>query len=86
MPLDPGIRRDPGGRVKDTADVFAHMLETYETGELVSSCAWCGRVEVDGTWERTNRLAIAAVDGPATLSHSICPECAARQRSAGQSR
>ena len=69
--------------MKDTADVFAHMLETYETGELVSVCAWCNRVEIDGEWVRTNRLALAAVDGRSTLSHSICPECAAKQSPPG---
>ena len=62
--------------MKDTADVFAHMVETYETGDLLSMCAWCNRVEVDGEWMRTNRIALAAVDGRSTLTHSICPDCA----------
>jgi len=26
------------------------MIEIYEAGDLVTTCAWCGRVEFDGEW------------------------------------
>ena len=52
------------------------MLATYEAGELLTVCAWCRRVEIDGEWVLAPRAALTAIDTPYALSHSICPECA----------
>jgi hypothetical protein len=43
---------------------------------LVLRCAWCGRIEVDGTW-----LAGAEEQAPEIIegrSHGICPDCNAK--------
>jgi hypothetical protein len=48
----------------------------YEAGELVTVCAWCERVEIEGEWVLTPRAAVTAIDSQYTLSHSICPACA----------
>ena len=53
------------------------MLATYEAGDLIVTCAWCERVELDGEWVLAPRAALSAVDSRLTLSHSICPKCAA---------
>jgi hypothetical protein len=58
------------------------MLATYEAGEMVTMCAWCRRVEIDSEWLLAPRAALTAIDSKYTLSHSICPECAAGGRSA----
>jgi hypothetical protein len=56
-------------------DVTRRILATYEAGDLVTVCAWCKRVELDGEWLLAPRAAITAIDAQFTLSHSICPEC-----------
>lgn len=58
-------------------DVTRHMLATYEAGEMITMCAWCRRVEIDGEWLQAPRAALSAIDAPYTLSHSICPTCEA---------
>jgi hypothetical protein len=57
-------------------DVTRRILARYEAGDLVTRCAWCQRVELDGEWLPAPRAAITAIDSRFTLSHSICPECA----------
>ena len=59
-------------------EVTRHVLARYEAGDLVTACAWCDRVGVDGEWLLVPRSALAAIDHPNTLTHSICPSCAAR--------
>jgi hypothetical protein len=51
------------------------MLATYEAGDLISTCAWCARVEIDGEWVVPPRAVMTAIDSRLTLSHSICPQC-----------
>jgi hypothetical protein len=53
------------------------ILAAYEAGDLISMCAWCRRIEIDGDWLLAPREALSAIDALYTLSHSICPECAA---------
>lgn len=55
------------------------ILATYEAGDLITMCAWCRRVRVDGEWLLAPRAALTAIDAHFTLSHSICPECAAME-------
>jgi len=62
-------------------DVTRRILATYEAGDLVTVCAWCQRVEIDGEWLLAPRAAITAIDAQFTLSHSICPECTAERQS-----
>jgi hypothetical protein len=57
-------------------EVTRRILATYEAGDLVTICAWCRRVEIDGEWLLAPRAALTAIDAPFTLSHSICPACA----------
>ena len=61
-------------------DVMRRILATYEAGDLVTMCAWCQRVELDGEWFLAPRAAVTAIDAQFTLSHSICPECNAAGR------
>ena len=58
-------------------EVTKRILADYEAGDLITICAWCWRVEVDGEWVLAPREALTAIDSRYTLSHSICPECAA---------
>lgn len=57
------------------SDVTKRMLADYEAGELITMCAWCRRVELDGKWLLAPRAALTSIDSPYTLSHSICPDC-----------
>ncbi len=63
-------------------EVTRRMLATYEAGDMVTMCAWCRRVEIDGEWLLAPRAALTAIDAQFTLSHSICPDCAAGGREA----
>jgi hypothetical protein len=58
-------------------EVTRRILATYQAGDLVTMCAWCRRVQIDGEWRLAPRAALAAIDAEYTLSHSICPACAA---------
>ena len=56
--------------------VANRIFATYEAGDLITACAWCNRVEIDGDWHLAPHSALAAIDERYTLSHSICPTCA----------
>jgi hypothetical protein len=58
-------------------EVWTRILAAYEAGDLIAMCAWCRRVEIDGEWLFAPRAALTAIDAQNTLSHSICPGCAA---------
>ena len=53
------------------------ILTAYEVGDLITMCGWCRRVQLDGYWVLAPRPALSAIDARCTLSHSICPGCAA---------
>ncbi len=57
-------------------EVTRHILATYEAGDMVTTCAWCLRVEIDGEWLLAPSAALTAIEATYTLSHSICPTCA----------
>jgi hypothetical protein len=61
------------------SDVTAHILAMSEAGALIPMCAWCGRIRVDEQWVEPPRVALVAIDVANTVSHTICPSCAARQ-------
>jgi hypothetical protein len=63
-------------------EVTRRILATYEAGDLVTMCAWCRRVEIDGEWLLAPRAALTAIDAEYTLTHSICPGCAVGDREA----
>ena len=56
-------------------EVTRQMLARYEAGDLITTCAWCHRVELEGEWLLAPRAALEAIDVHFTLSHSICPAC-----------
>lgn len=58
------------------SEVTRRMLTGYEAGDLITMCAWCGRVELDGEWALAPQAALTAIDSHLTLTHSICPACA----------
>jgi hypothetical protein len=58
------------------SEVANRIFATYESGDLITACAWCNRVEIDAEWHLAPHAAIAAIEERYTLSHSICPACA----------
>jgi len=66
----------------EAPDVFSRIWAVYDAGDLLATCAWCGRVRLDDKWVLPPRAALDAIDGQNVLSHSICDGCAARQKSA----
>jgi hypothetical protein len=82
------VRERRSGREEeatDTDEVMRRILDTYEAGDLITTCAWCGRVTIDGEWVLAPRAALTAIDSPLTLSHSICPQCAVAQPTSASS-
>ena len=63
----------------DRNQVLAKIWEAYEAGELIPACAWCGRVRIEGEWLDPPHGALTTIDEAMTISHSICPRCAAAQ-------
>jgi hypothetical protein len=57
------------------SDVTKRILASYEAGDLITTCAWCRRVEFDGEWLLAPHAALTAIDSRYTLSHTICPAC-----------
>jgi hypothetical protein len=60
----------------NSSQVFSRVWSAFDDGEIMTVCAWCERVRLDGTWIRPPRAAIDAIDEQLTFSHSICEECA----------
>ena len=58
------------------SEVANRIFATYEAGDLITACAWCKRVEIDGEWHRAPHAVLAAIEARYTLSHSICQACA----------
>ena len=61
------------------SEVTRRILAAYESGDLITMCAWCHRVEIDHEWLPAPRQALVAIEADYTLSHSICPPCEASQ-------
>ena len=61
------------------SEVTRRVVAAYEAGDLITMCAWCRRVEIDGDWLLTPRAALTAIDARYSISHSICPKCAVGQ-------
>jgi hypothetical protein len=60
-------------------EVTRRVLARYEAAELITACAWCLRVDFDEAgWTLVPRAALAAIDQQHTVTHTICPACAAR--------
>jgi hypothetical protein len=60
-------------------EVTAHILALADAGALISMCAWCERIKVDDEWVQPSRVALNTIAVRNTVSHTICPSCAARQ-------
>jgi hypothetical protein len=58
-------------------DVFRRIFAGYDAGELITTYAWCRRVDLDGSWLQAPRMALAAVDEYA-FSHGPRAACLAR--------
>ncbi|HSS80385.1 MAG TPA: hypothetical protein VLK24_04220, partial [Gaiellaceae bacterium] len=76
--LAPGEREKAKESLVVASEVTKRILADYEAGDLITTCAWCGRVEVDDEWVLAPHAALEAIDSQYTLSHSICPTCATR--------
>ena len=63
--------------VTGESEVTRRILAVYEAGDLITMCAWCHRIEIDGEWHPAPRAALTAIDSRYTLSHTICPACGA---------
>ncbi len=59
-------------------EAMRRIFTAYELGDLITTCGWCDRVELAGEWVPPPRAALTAIDASLSLSHSICPHCAAR--------
>jgi hypothetical protein len=59
----------------DAHQVLHRILDIYESGDLITTCAWCRRVAIDDEWLFAPRAALTAIDSVRTLSHTICPSC-----------
>ena len=76
----------------DTGEVFTRVWAAFDAGELMTACAWCRRVRIDGAWVLPPPSALAAIDARLAFSHSICAQCvegylpslAATRRGGGQ--
>ncbi len=63
---------------RDSSSPFWHVWDIFERGGVIVACAWCDRICVEGAWGYAPIGALEAIDGRQTLSHSICPHCAAK--------
>jgi len=58
------------------SDTFSRIWTAFDAGQIVPSCAWCGRVRVDETRLLPSPGILAAIDQRYMFSHSICDGCA----------
>ena len=61
----------------DRNEFREHIWEVAEAGGLLTACSWCGCVRVHDEWVVPPVGALSTIDERSTLSHSICPRCAA---------
>lgn len=59
-------------------EVTRRVLARYEAADLITACAWCLRVSFEEEWPLVPRAALAAIDQQHSLTHTVCPSCAAR--------
>ena len=59
----------------DRSEILTKVWSAFEAGDLITVCAWCGRVEIEGEWADAEPGLLSTIDQPMTLSHSICPRC-----------
>ena len=64
----------------DQSELSAKVWEAYETCGLITACAWCRRVCIEGEWLGPIPGILSTIDTRMTLSHSICPRCVEVQR------
>ena len=60
---------------ENTPGLSSEIWALFNRGELVPSCAWCGRVRIAETWAFPPAGALEAIDARLSTSHSICPTC-----------
>jgi len=60
---------------ENSPGLFAEIWAVFNRGELLTRCAWCGRVRVEETWFFAPAGALEAIDARLSTSHSICPNC-----------
>ena len=58
------------------AEVTRRVLADYEAGDLITICAGCGRIELDGDWIRAPRATFTMIDTRFSMQGAFCPECA----------
>jgi len=80
----PAARDEPwrvrrGRETLERNEFLTNIWEAYEAGQLIPVCAWCGRVWIQEQWFAPPGGMLSTIDEPMTLSHSICPTCAAAQ-------
>ena len=68
----------------ERSEIQAKIWEAYESGSLISACAWCDRLCLDGRWVDPPHGALMTIDASVTLSHGICPSCAEVQAAEAQ--
>ena len=61
----------------ERSEFLSLIWEAYESGDLLPICAWCQQVRVQDEWVVAPPGTLETIDRPMTLSHSICPTCAA---------
>jgi hypothetical protein len=55
-----------------------------EGDTMVTSCAWCTRLCVDGSWLRASDTSLFTATIAARTTHGICPDCLAALAEAGR--
>lgn len=45
-----------------TSETFSRIWSAFDEGQIVATCAWCGRVWIDEAWVSPPAAALAAVD------------------------
>ena len=58
------------------SDRLSRIWSAFDSGQILTACAWCGRVRIDDVWVAPPPAALAAVDERYAFSHSICDRCA----------
>lgn len=73
-----GRSRYAGQSADTQRAIFTQVWEIYDGGKLLVTCAWCERIRLDERWVEPPSSALAAIDAPNLLSHSICDDCSQR--------
>lgn len=57
------------------SELLTHVWRVYDAGGLITTCARCSGVLVDGEWAGSGARALTIIEVGMATRQSLCPDC-----------